>query len=276
MKNISDKIIRPIEEADEVNGRINRKLIQNIFFIDIDRPTKLNGFTPFMFREIATAFTEYENEKEALCAVVFTSGNNFCAGMDLKQMSNMLTKGDHSYLKPRGLVDPLSLKKPIRKKPLIVAAKGYTFTYGLELLLSSDIAICSSNTQFAMLEVLRGLLMTGGGTIRFVERAGWGNAMKYLLTGLKFDANESYRMNIVQEILEEDKLFTRAVELANLICSASPKAVLEVIENSRIALESPAKAISYFDKVQNKLINQKDFKEGYKAFIEKKSPSFQK
>ena len=118
--------------------------------------------------------------------------------------------------------------------------------------------------------------MTGGGTIRFVERAGWGNAMKYLLTGLKFDANESYRMNIVQEILEEDKLFTRAVEIANLICSASPKAVLEVIENSRIALESTAKAISYFDKVQNKLINQKDFKEGYKAFIEKKSPSFQK
>ena len=60
MKNLCDNIIRPSVEADNVNGRINRKLIKNIFFIDIDRPKKLNGFTPFMFSEMAKAFTEYE------------------------------------------------------------------------------------------------------------------------------------------------------------------------------------------------------------------------
>ena len=49
MKKISEKLIKPIDEADIENGRINRKLIQNIFFIDIDRPKKLNGFTPHMF-----------------------------------------------------------------------------------------------------------------------------------------------------------------------------------------------------------------------------------
>ena len=64
MKIISDKLIKPIKEADDHNGRINRKLIQNIFFIDIDRPNKMNGFTPFMFKEIAKAFTEYEQNKE--------------------------------------------------------------------------------------------------------------------------------------------------------------------------------------------------------------------
>ena len=58
MKILSDKIITPINKPDIIKGRINRKLIQNIFFIEIDRPQKLNGFTPFMFYEISKAFTE--------------------------------------------------------------------------------------------------------------------------------------------------------------------------------------------------------------------------
>ena len=57
MKTISEKLIKPIMEANNNDGRINRKLIQNIFFIDIDRPKKLNGFTPYMFKEIAKALS---------------------------------------------------------------------------------------------------------------------------------------------------------------------------------------------------------------------------
>ena len=89
--------------------------------------------------------------------------------MDLQQMAKYLKKEDHSYLKNKKYIDPLSLNKPIRSKPLIVVVKGITYTYGLELMLSADIAIAGSNTRFAMLEVKRGLLMTGGATIRFVE-----------------------------------------------------------------------------------------------------------
>ena len=276
MKPISDKIIRPIIDGNIEEGRINRKLIQNIFFIDIDRPKKMNGFTPFMFKEMAKSFTEYENENNALCAIVYTSGDNFCAGMDLKKMSTLLKKGDHSYINNKNYIDPLSLNNPIRSKPLIVAVKGVTYTYGLELMLSADIAIASQNTRFAMLEVRRGLLMTGGATIRFVERAGWGNAMKYLLTGLEFDCNEAAKMNLIQEIVEDKNLFTRAVELANIICNSSPEAVKEVIKNSRLAQIEQQKAIKDFNNVQNKLINGEDFKEGLRSFIEKRDPKFKK
>ena len=274
MNSISEDLIKPIEEADSTDGRINRKLIKNIFFIDIDRPMKMNGFTPYMFNEMAKAFTEYENNKNALCAIVYTSGKNFCAGMDLKQMSNLLKNGDHSYINNRKYIDPLSLNKPYRSKPLIVAVKGVTFTYGLELMLSSDIALAEKKTRFAMLEVHRGLLMTGGATIRFVQRSGWGNAMKYLLTGLEFNSKEAYRMNLIQEVLEEDQLFPRAVELANIICNSSPRAIKEVIKNSRLALVNQKKAIKNFDKIQNKLIKGKDFAEGLKSFIEKRKPMF--
>ena len=274
MKPISEKIIRPITEADIDKGRINRKLIQNIFFIDIDRPKKMNGFTPYMFEEMAKAFTEYENENNALCAIVYTSGENFCAGMDLNKMKKLLKNNDHTYINNKKFVDPLGLNKPVRSKPLIVAVKGITFTYGLELMLASDIALAAENTTFAMLEVKRGLLMTGGATIRFVQRSGWGNAMKYLLTGLKFGSHEAYRMNLVQEVVEENYLFTRAVELAGHICNSSPLAIKEVIKNSRLAQLNPSTAIQKFDSVQNKLINSEDFLEGLKSFEEKRDPKF--
>ena len=276
MKKISENLIKPMKDADPLKGRINRKLIQNIFFIDIDRPSKMNGFTPYMFEEMGKAFTEYENNNNALCAIVYTSGANFCAGMDLKEMRNLLEKNDHSYINNNKLIDPLGLNGSIRSKPLIVAVKGITFTYGLELMLAADIAIADKNTTFAMLEVKRGLLMTGGATIRFVERTGWSNAMKYLLTGIKFDSNEAFRMNLIQEIHETKDLFTRAVELAGLICSASPDAIKEVIKNSRIAQVNQKTAISQFDSIQNKLIKGKDFKEGLKSFLEKREPYFRK
>ena len=276
MKKLSENLIKPMEDADILKGRINRKLIQNIFFIDIDRPSKMNGFTPYMFEEMGKAFTEYEYNNNALCAIVYTSGDNFCAGMDLKEMRNLLEKNDHSYINNNTLIDPLGLNAPIRSKPLIVVVKGITFTYGLELMLAADIAIADENTTFAMLEVKRGLLMTGGATIRFVERAGWSNAMKYLLTGTKFDSNEAYRMNLIQEIHETKDLFTRAVELAGLICSASPDAIREVIKNSRVAQIDKQRAINEFDIVQNKLIKGKDFQEGLKSFLEKREPYFRK
>ena len=263
-------------EPNNNDGRINRKLIQNIFFIDIDRPKKLNGFTPYMFKEIAKAFTEYENENNALCAIVYTSGKNFCAGMDLKQVSPYLKKGNHNYIHPKGYVDPLGLKNKKRSKPLICAVKGITFTYGLELMLAADIAIAENNTRFAMLEAKRGLLMTGGATIRFVERSGWSNAMKYLLTGIEFDSKEALRLNLIQEILDEKKLFTRAVELAGQICNSSHSAVKEILKNSNIALNDPKKAIKQLDKTQNKLIKGADFKEGLKSFIEKRPARFLK
>ena len=100
--------------------------------------------------------------------------------------------------------------------------------------------------------------------------------MKYLLTGIKFDANEAFRMNLIQEKHESKDLFTRAVELAGFICSASPDAIREVIKNSRVAQIDKQRAINEFDIVQNKLIKGKGFQEGLKSFLEKREPYFRK
>ena len=265
----------PLPEVDPEIGRITSSLSEKIFYIGIDRPTKLNGFTPEMFQQMAQAFTEYENNSEALCALVFSHGPHFTAGIDLPKIAPYMKSGNREYLHPKGLIDPLGLRGIIRTKPVVCAVRGITFTYGVELSLACDVTIAADNCRFSQLEVLRGIMPTGGATIRFVQRAGWGNAMKYLLSGMEFNSEEALKMNIVQEVVPADKVFTRAKEISENIASAAPLAVKETIKNAKIALEQGREsAVSEFDSVQKMLASSNDAKEGVESFKSKQKPNF--
>ena len=272
---IDETPLTPSPDADPEIGRITTSLSEKIFYIGIDRPTKLNGFTPEMFQQMAQAFTEYENNSEALCALVFSHGPHFTAGIDLPKIAPYMKSGNREYLHPKGLIDPLGLKGIIRTKPVVCAVRGITFTYGVELSLACDVTIAADNCRFSQLEVLRGIMPTGGATIRFVQRAGWGNAMKYLLSGMEFNSEEALKMNIVQEVVPADKVFTRAKEISGSIASAAPLAVKETIKSAKIALEQGREsAVSEFDSVQEMLASSNDAKEGVESFKNKQKPNF--
>jgi enoyl-CoA hydratase/carnithine racemase len=116
---------------------------------------------------------------------------------------------------------------------------------------------------------------TGGATIRFVQRAGWGNAMKYLLSGIEFNSEEALKMNIVQEVVKPYEVYTRAKEIARSIAEAAPLAVKETIKNAKLALEEGREAAAAeFDIVQEMLASSNDAKEGVEAFKNKKKPNF--
>jgi len=275
--NIDETPITPSPDADPEIGRITTSLSDKIFYIGIDRPTKLNGFTPEMFQQIAQAFTDYENNSNALCAVVFSHGPHFTAGIDLPKIALYMKSGNREseILYPKGLIDPLGLRGLIRTKPVVCAVRGITFTYGLELSLACDVTIAADNCRFSQLEVLRGIMPTGGATIRFVQRAGWGNAMKYLLSGIEFNSEEALKMNIVQEVVKPYEVYTRAKEIARSIAEAAPLAVKETIKNAKLALEEGREAAAAeFDTVQEMLASSNDAKEGVEAFKNKKKPNF--
>ena len=272
---IDETPLTPSPDVDPEIGRITTSLSEKIFYIGIDRPTKLNGFTPEMFQQMAQAFTEYENNSEALCALVFSHGPHFTAGIDLPKIAPYMKSGNREYLHPKGLIDPLGLKGLIRTKPVVCAVRGITFTYGVELSLACDVTIAADNCRFSQLEVLRGIMPTGGATIRFVQRAGWGNAMKYLLSGMEFNSEEALKMNIVQEVVPADKVFTRAKKISGNIASAAPLAVKETIKSAKIALEQGREsAVSEFDSVQEMLASSNDAKEGVESFKNKQKPNF--
>ena len=93
----------------------------------------------------------------------------------------------------------------------MIAVQGWCLTIGIELLLAADIRVAAAGTRFAQIEVKRGIYPIGGATVRLAEEIGWGNAMRILLTGDEFSAQEAYRVGLVQELVPDGTQFERAL-----------------------------------------------------------------
>lgn len=253
-------------------GRITSERRGHLLLLGLDRPRKRNGLTPTMLRELAAAYAELETS-DARCGVVFAHGDDFTTGLDLMAMAPEMAR--ERWAPDPGSIDPWGLTPPYRGKPVVIAVHGRCFTAGLELSLASDIVIAAAGTRFAQIEIQRGLVPLGGGAFRLVERAGWGNAMRYLLTGDEFDAAEGYRLGVVQEVVELGRQLDRAVELATVISEQAPLGVRMTREIALQALyEGAAAAAGSHDARRLALVETADFGEGIASLMERRKPRF--
>ena len=252
-------------EPTPAEGRVTTRVHGNCLVMTIDRPAKYNGFTPKMLRELAAAYTQLEREDQLWCGVLEAEGKHFTAGLELSafDITDPLIEPDQ--------IDPLDLRDPRRSKPVVAAVHGICFTIGIELMLAADIVIAERGVRFGQLEVKRGLMAYGGATIRMVERAGWGNAMRYLLTGEEFDGETALRLGFVQELVDEGQGRARALALAEQIARQAPLAVRESRRSAMIATErGPAAAVAEFPAQLQMLAASEDFAEGVQSFRERR------
>ena len=261
------------EETTPADGRITNEREGRALAIGIDRPQKLNGFSPTMLVELAAAFTRLERDDEAWVGVLFAHGRNFTAGLELDKVAPIMRERGTVF--PAGAVDPLSLRPPLRSKPLVCAVQGICFTLGIELMLAADIVVAADDCRFAQIEVARGIMPAGGATVRMVERAGWGNAQRYLLTGEEFGASEALRLGFVQEVVPAGRQKARAMEIAGVIAAQAPLAVRASLASSRTAVDhGPHAAIREFNAQQARLMATEDAAEGLRSFIERRQARF--
>ncbi len=245
----------------------------HVFLIGLDRAAKRNMVTPDMARELGRVYGEYERG-DYRCAVVYAEGDDFSIGLDLKATRPEMERETWAP-EEEGQFHPWGLTPPYRTKPMVAAVQGYCYTAGLELVLACDIIVAAENTRFGQLEIRRGMMPFGGATTRLVERAGWGNAMRYLLTSDPFDAQEAYRLGVVQEIVETGKQLERAIELAELISIQAPLGVRGTLEAARRALyEGPAAAHAELDRQRLEIVASNDLREGMMALMKKRKPRF--
>jgi len=256
--------------AHPPEGRIVTRTDGHVVTIAIDRPAKYNGFTPEMIQQLAEAYTAYEADDSLWCAVLCAEGPHFTAGLQLDRF----TITDRFV--PEGLVDPLGLQPPLRRKPVVAAVHGICFTIGIELMLATDVVIAAPDTRFAQLEVRRGLMAFGGATMRMVERAGWGNAMRWLLTGGEFDGVEAHRVGFVQELYPIEEVRGRAIALAQEIARQGPLAVAETRASAlRCAEAGEAAAVAELPEQLQRIAESEDFAEGVRSFVERRDAKFQ-
>jgi enoyl-CoA hydratase len=247
---------------------------EHLCLIGLNRAEKRNAFDLVMLRELSQAFADYERSPKARCAVLYAQGDHFTAGLDLAEVGPAVRDG--ATLFPEDGLDPLGLYGSERSKPVVMAIEGWCLTIGIELALAMDIRVASRSARFGQIEINRGIFPFGGATLRLPRTAGWGNAMRWLLTGDIFDAEEAKRLGLVQEVTAEGAALDRAIELAQTIASRAPLGVQATLRSARQGLregfDSAAKALPCEARA---LMNSRDAEEGMRSFIERRDAQFE-
>jgi len=256
-------------------SRISIEQRGHLLLVGLNRPAKRNAFDRQMLGELAAAFAELEENEEIRCGVLFAHGEMFTAGLDLASVAPSVMAGENLD-DENSKIDPLGLdKNKLRTKPVVAAVHGKCLTIGIELLLAMDVRVASENATFAQIEIKRGIFPFGGATLRFPEIAGWGNAMRWLLTGDEFDAAEAFRIGLVQEVVEHGKQFDKAVEIAERIAAQAPLGVRATITSARKMQSEGFEAAAQVLLPQVlQLFKSDDAREGLQSFIERRDGNF--
>ncbi|MEZ5165630.1 MAG: enoyl-CoA hydratase-related protein [Acidimicrobiales bacterium] len=257
---------------DDATGAIRTELIDDhILTIQIDRPAKLNGFTPEMLDQMVDAFTRLDEDP--------TCGPGWCT-----PTATTSPQGSISPLRGRmkGVSGPRTGTVWSTPRASGGPAGSPRVRGEGDHLHDRDRADARRrhrrgrrHLSLPTARAARGIHATGGATIRFVERGGWGNAMYHLLTSDEFDAAEAHRIGLVQEITAaERRLRTRRRAGSSRLRRRRRPCEATKASSRRFVLEGEAAAVAAFAATQASLAATDDFREGLQSFIERRPPRF--
>lgn len=246
-----------------------------VLLMGINRPEKRNAFNLETIEALATAYEQLGDDPSLRAGVLFAHGDHFSAGLDLAEVGPAVAeKGPHA-LGGGKKYDPFGLWAPPVPKPVVMAVSGISFTLTIELALASDVVIASKTVRFRQLEIARGIMPFGGATMRAPARLGWGNAMRFLLTGEEFGADEALRIGLVQEVVEPGQHVERARALAQLIAEQAPIGVQGTLSNARrFEAHGQVDATTHLVGLLAKVMASEDAAEGMTSFIERREAVF--
>jgi enoyl-CoA hydratase len=258
-----------------VSERVTIERDGHVLLIGFNRPEKRNAADFALLQQLCLAYGELDRDPELRVGVVFAHGDHFTGGLDLADVAPRIGP-DGLDLVPSGGLNPWQVGGESLRKPVVIALQGTCLTLGIELALVSDVVIAADSTVFGQIEVQRGILPFGGATIRFPRAVGWGNAMRWMLTGDSFDVTEAHRIGLVQEIVPHGSQLERAREVAGRIAAQAPLAVQATLANARTAVrDGDAAAEQALQPELVRLASSADAAEGMRAFIARDEPRFQ-
>jgi len=238
----------------------------------INCPQVLNAMNMEVIRELHEAMIDFRDDPELLVGIITGAGEKaFCVGADIEDtLPFMREHRDRPWAFP-----PTPMRGLELWKPLIVAINGIALGGGLEIALACDIRIASENARLGTPEVTLGLIPGWGGTQRLPRVIPWAKAAELILMGRPIDAQEAYRIGLVNKVVPLEQLMPTAREWAEIICRAGPLAVRAakeaMIRGTSMSLED---GLRLENSLENYVLGTEDFTEGITAFVEKRKPAY--
>ncbi len=243
-----------------------------IAIFTLNRPEALNAMNPESLQELSRALIDFKDDDGLWVGIITGAGERaFCAGADVRTMLPQFkqTRGQ-PWAGPPTILRGLELWKP-----LIAAVNGFALGGGLEIALACDLRIASENASFGLPEVTLGLIPGWGGTQRLPRLIPRAKAAEMLFTGRTIDAQEAYRIGLVNKIVPLAQLMTAAKEMAEMVCRPAPLAVRAAKQAMIQGLSlSLGNGLELEKTLFDFLVTTEDFDEGCQAFLGKRKADF--
>jgi len=243
--------------------------------ITFNRPEVRNALNYLAIDEALEAASDADADDLVKVLILTGAGDKaFVAGADIEELRarNTLTELGKRSARRRVLANLLETMS----KPTIAAINGFAVGTGLELAIACTIRIASENAKFGQPEINLGIMPGNGGTQRLPRLVGEGRAMEMILTGDLIDAQEAYRIGLVNRVVPQAELMPYVKELATKLAAKSPLAIKLAKDAVHAGLNMSLKdGIEYENKLFAILCGSKDKQEGVAAFLEKRRPDFQ-
>lgn len=245
---------------------------ENVAIVKINRPDKMNALNIQTMNELRQVFSLLKHNDVSAVIITGMGDKAFVAGADITEI-NKLDQETGFLFAERG--QEIFTYIEDFEKPVIAAVNGYAFGGGCELALACHIRIASENAKFAQPEVNLGIIPGYGGTQRLARLINPGRAMEYILTGDAIDAQEAFRIGLVNRVVPQNELIVKSMEIAVKIASKGQVAVKAAIKavNSTNQL-SQKEGLEKEAELFGQCCASDDFKEGTSAFMEKRKPAF--
>ncbi len=245
--------------------------------VTLNRPERLNTFTPEMNREVVDAFKTAERDADVRCIILTGAGKAFCAGEDLTNLKTIYDSDQTPSLgeELRARHNPMILKIYSSSKPVIGAINGAAAGAGLSLALACDLRISSEKASFHEAFVKVGLAPDSGFSYLLPRLIGMAKAKEFAYFGEGIDAKEAERLGIVNKVVPAEDLLRVTHEWASKLSHGATAAIglTKRAFNRSFVTELP-EALEYEAYLQEMASRTSDHKEGVKAFYEKRQPTF--
>ena len=240
----------------------------NIAIITLNRPEARNAINGEMASTMEACLDEFENDPELWVGILKAEGTVFSAGADLKEIA---AGNGAALVTKRGGFGGITRRD--RVKPLIAAITGTAVAGGCEISLSCDMIVASTETVFGLTEVKRSLVAAGGGLFRLPRALGMATAMELITTGDPLSAGRAYELGMVNKVVPVEEVLNEARALAKRITANAPLAV-QASRNvaARAMMDDDNDLWRASNQGFQSIVGTEDYKEGPRAFIEKRPP----